>query len=173
MGWFVVAGDQVDMPHFSTGARLGLAIPMHPRRGFHFHSPDNASATVAFGEAVTAITRPGKPPAAVPVFRAECVTERFCHAVDALDGVLDLTSPGAARLLVVVSDGRFVAPGEIDGARQRVAHLNGAGCAVLWLDLFGGRSIVPAGATRLGLTIPAEAAEEIGKAAVKALTSTR
>jgi len=138
-----------------------------------YAGPDNASATVAFGEAVTAITRPGKPPAAVPVFRAECVTERFCHAVDALDGVLDLTSPGAARLLVVVSDGRFVAPGEIDGARQRVAHLNGAGCAVLWLDLFGGRSIVPAGATRLGLTIPAEAAEEIGKAAVKALTSTR
>lgn len=135
-----------------------------------YAGPDNASATVAFGEQVTAITRPGRPPAAVPRFRATCTTERFCEAVDALEGVLGLTSPGAARLLVVVSDGELVAPGELPGARERVARLTASGCAVLWLDLFGGLSRVPPGATRVVLTHPAEAADAIGQAAVSALT---
>jgi hypothetical protein len=136
-----------------------------------YAGPDNACATVAFGEAVTAITRPGKPPATVSTFRAACGFERFCDAADALDGALDLTSPGAARLLVVVSDGQFVGPGERDGARERVARLTKAGCAALWLDLFGGASLVPPGATRVVLTTPAEAAEAIGRAAVAALTA--
>lgn len=136
-----------------------------------YAGPDNASATVAFGEAVTAITHPGKPPATVPQFRAADGFERFCDAADALDGALDLTSPGAARLLVVVSDGQFVGPGERDGARERVARLTKAGCAVLWLDLFCGASLVPPGAKRVALTTPAEAADAIGSAAVAALTA--
>lgn len=138
-----------------------------------YAGPDNASATVAFGEQVTAITRPGKPPTAVPKFRAACGTERFCEAVDALDGALDLTSPGAARLLVVVSDGQFVGHGEMHGARDRVGRLTKAGCAVLWLDLFGGDSLVPPGAVRVMLTNPAQAADAIGKAAVTALAAAR
>ena len=138
-----------------------------------YAGPDNASATVAFGEQVTAITRPGKPPAQVPQFRAVCGTERVSEAIDALDGILDLSSPGAARLLVIVSDGGFVGYGEAEGARARVARLNKAGCAVLWLDLFGGYSAVPPGATRVMLTNPAEAAEQIGKAAVTALAANR
>lgn len=138
-----------------------------------YAGPDNASATVAFGEQVTAITRPGKPPAQVPQFRAACSTERVSEAIDALDGILDLTSPGAARLLVIVSDGMFVGYGETDGARTRVARLTKAGCAVLWLDLFGGYSDVPPGATRVMLTNPTEAADAIGKAAVTALAATR
>ena len=137
-----------------------------------YAGPDNASATVAFGEQVTAITRPGKPPAQVPEFRAACGTERVSEAIDALDGILDLSSPGAARLLVIVSDGQFVGYGEMQGARARVARLTKAGCAVLWLDLFGGYSDVPPGATRVMLTNPAEAADAIGKAAVTALAAT-
>jgi hypothetical protein len=138
-----------------------------------YAGPDNASATVAFGEQVTAITRPGKPPAQVPQFRAVCGTERVSEAIDALDGILDLTSPGTARLLVIVSDGGFVGYGEAEGARTRVARLNKAGCAVLWLDLFGGYSAVPPGATRVMLTNPAEAADAIGKAAITALAADR
>ena len=136
-----------------------------------YAGPDNASATVAFGEQVTAITRPGKPPSQVPQFRATCSTERVSEAIDALDGILDLTSPGAARLLVIVSDGGFVGYGEMEGARDRVARLTKAGCAVLWLDLFGGYSAVPPGAVRVMLTNPAEAADAIGKAAVTALAA--
>jgi hypothetical protein len=68
----------------------------------------------------------------VPEFAADDPTEEFCKAVDALDGALDLSPACAARLLVVVSDGRF-RPDQRLGGQERVTRLVKAGCGVLWL----------------------------------------
>lgn len=66
-------------------------------------------------------------------FAARDDTEMFCLAVDALDHALDLSRLAAARLLVIVSDGDYVAPGERDASQQRITRLAAAGCGILWL----------------------------------------
>ena len=136
---------------------------------------DSASktATVAFGESVTAITRPGTTPAQVTEFRAWCDTEEFTRAVGALDLELGLSRPGAARLLVVVSDGVFRTD-QAKGGRKQLKALTDTGCAVLWLTLGTARASRERGSIRfLTLSDPASAAAEIGKAAVAALKATR
>ncbi len=88
------------------------------------------SATVCFGRRVIAVTRPGEVPAQVRQFRAGDRAHQFCGALDALDGALGLSRAGhGARLLVVVSDGRYEAPQRIDGqARCDACGPPAAGC---------------------------------------------
>ena len=86
-----------------------------------------------FGKGVYALTRPGEVPAKVTDFTATASTESACRAIDALDGALGLASPGTARLLVIVSDAMFVAPGEPAGVQQRITRLHRAGCGVIIL----------------------------------------
>jgi hypothetical protein len=62
---------------------------------------------VIFGRYVRAIHGPGELPAEVTEFLATDNYEQADTAIDALDGALDLARPGAARLLVIVSDGQF------------------------------------------------------------------
>jgi hypothetical protein len=131
------------------------------------------TATVAFGDTVTPITRSGTAPAEVTEFRARCNTEEFTRAVSALDVELGLSRPGAARLLVVVSDGVFRTDQSTTG-RMQLKALADAGCAVLWLTLGTARAARETGGIHfLTLPNPATAADEIGYAAVAALTSTR
>jgi hypothetical protein len=134
------------------------------------HLPDARSATVIFGGQVRAIAHSGRRPAQVTEFNAGGRIEKFCQAVDALDGALDLTRPGTARLLVIVSDGVFYDE-EIAGGQQRITRLTRAGCGVLWLG--------PAETTRpmdgahlVTLTDPTQTATTIGQAAVRALATT-
>ena len=68
------------------------------------HLPSAVTASVLFGKGVYALTRPGEVPAKVTDFTATASSESACRAIDALDGALDLASPGTARLLVIVSD---------------------------------------------------------------------
>lgn len=131
------------------------------------------TATVAFGERVTAITRPGTAPAQVTEFRAWCDTEEFTRALSAVDLELGLSRPGAARLLVVVSDGVFRTD-QAEGGRARLKSLTATGCAVLWLTLGTARASRDIGGIRfLTLPDPTTAAAEIGRAAVAALTAAR
>ncbi|GGJ89899.1 hypothetical protein GCM10010123_19640 [Pilimelia anulata] len=125
------------------------------------------SATVTFGENVTAITRPGQPPGEVRELGLEGNTVGFTKTVDALDGALDLGDPRAgARLLVVVSDGEFTGVDTVTG-QLRINRLRAAGCAVLWLG--PPRSTPLHGVTtRLGIA-PAQAGKEIADAATAAL----
>ena len=97
------------------------------------HLPSALTASVLFGKGVYALTRPGETPAQVTDFRATASTESACRAIDALDGALGLASPGTARLLVIVSDAMFVAPGEPAGVQQRITRLHRAGCGVIIL----------------------------------------
>lgn len=135
--------------------------------------PRSKTATVTFGNTVTAITRPGVNPAQVTEFRARCNTEEFGRALSALDMELGLSLPGAARLLVVVSDGEFRKDQAARG-RTQLKALTGAGCAVLWLTLGRARAARDTGHVRfLTVADPATAAAEIGHAAVAALIATR
>ena len=121
---------------------------------------------------VHALTHPGHAPAQVTDFAAPDGTERFCKAIDALDGALGLSRPAAARLLAIVSDGWY-APDEVSGGQQRITRLAKAGCGVIilrpgtpwaseaeWKD-----------AQVITLTDPADTIDVIARAATRALTA--
>ncbi|QYN41024.1 VWA domain-containing protein (plasmid) [Pseudonocardia sp. DSM 110487] len=136
------------------------------------HQVSGTSATVTFGDAVTPITRPRMAPDKVTEFSAEGSTEEFVTAVQALDGQLRLASGKGARLLVVVSDGDLVKPGELEAGQRLVSRLAASGVGVIWLDLHG-RSSVMADCAAVQLDSGSEAAAAIGKAAVSALRQAR
>ncbi|WP_194913263.1 VWA domain-containing protein, partial [Catenulispora rubra] len=133
---------------------------------------DSRTATVAFDECLTAITRPGRAPAHVTRFEASGGGHALGDAIDALDVALQLSQPGAGRLLVIASDLHYM-PHETDAAVERVNALKWAGCAVLHLDFDGYGSATYPGATRLEVTNPATAASAIAKAATAAITASR
>ncbi|MEV6487243.1 hypothetical protein AB0M20_01200 [Actinoplanes sp. NPDC051633] len=127
------------------------------------------SATITFGAYVTAITRPGQPPAQVRLFDRENNTAGFPLAVDALDGALDLANPRAgARLLVVVSDGEFTDQ-DTTGGQQRLDRLLRTGCALLWPAPPGSTPL--AGGQQVTLTDPSHSARLIARAATAALAN--
>jgi uncharacterized protein with von Willebrand factor type A (vWA) domain len=80
-----------------------------------------------------------------------------------------LTRPGTARLLVIVSDGKFKDPHPTLG-QQRLDRLTTTGCAVLWLAPDQHATVLD-GAHRLTLTDPAQTADTIGAAATRVLRS--
>src|SRR6202034_1997246 len=53
-------------------------------------------------------------------------------AVSALDGALGLARPGATRILVIVSDGRYKGTQHADG-QKLVTRLAASGCLVIWI----------------------------------------
>ncbi|MFC6080958.1 vWA domain-containing protein [Sphaerisporangium aureirubrum] len=129
------------------------------------------SATVLFGDRVRAITHPGTAPAKVTEFTATGSYEAIDEAIDALDGALGLARPGAARLLVIVSDGHYN-PTPRAAAQKKLDRLRAAGCAVLWIGT--GRNDKPLnGATLHVLADPTATATAIGQAATAALRAAR
>ncbi|UGQ13593.1 VWA domain-containing protein [Yinghuangia sp. ASG 101] len=134
--------------------------------------PASRTATVAFDADLTAVTRPGRAPAHATEFTADGAGHALAEAIDALDAALDLTRPGAGRLLVIASDGVYDAP-ETAAAADRIRTLTAAGCAVLHLDFGGswGPHEIP-GARMVSLTDPATAADEIAKAAIAQVAAT-
>ena len=132
---------------------------------------DAASTTVAFGGAtVTPITRPGYAPARVTEFAARVCGHPVLEAIDHLDRALDLSRPGAARLLVIVSDGVFGADRRT-AADRRLTALRGTGCAVLHVSANGQTALPLAGAEHVAVGDPSDAGAVIGAAAVRALTA--
>jgi hypothetical protein len=125
------------------------------------------TATVIFGNRVRPLTLPGTAPAAVTEFASNDNWEDIPTAIDALDGALGLSTPGAARLLVIVSDGRYRPAPRADGQRK-LNRLRTNGCAVLWLTTRDTDTPLD-GATVHRLTDPTTAARAIGRAATTAL----
>ena len=130
------------------------------------------TASVLFGNHVGPLTRPGQVPARVTLFAAPDDYEELPGAIDALDGALGLARPGAARLLVVISDGQYRHRGRT-GGQSRVDRLHHIGCGVLWLAPVGGGSWPLTGTTVERLSDPATTARGIGRAAVAALRAAR
>ncbi|MUN35366.1 VWA domain-containing protein [Actinomadura litoris] len=129
--------------------------------------PDARWATVIFGTHVRPIVHPGRIPSVVTEFAARDSREDFVQAVDALDSALELTRAGAARLLVIVSDGIFKDDQPKEG-QKRLDRLNAAGCAVVWLALSDNVKVMN-GAHLVTLAHPTRAADVIGAAATRAL----
>ena len=120
-----------------------------------------------FGNQVRPLTHPGTAPAVVTEFDSNDNWEDIPTAIDALDGALGLSVPGAARLLVIVSDGRFRDQPRRDGQRK-LNRLRATGCAVLWLTTRDTDTPLD-GATVHRLTDPTTTARAIGRAATTAL----
>ena len=131
------------------------------------HVPDATTATVIYGQHVRPVTHPGQTPTHIREFAATDATEKFTRAVDALDAALDLTRPGAARLLVIVSDGLYT-PDERATGQQRITRLRASGCGILWIALSPATHAM-SGADLLILSDPAAAADTIASAATRAL----
>ncbi|MGH9061360.1 MAG: hypothetical protein ACRDZY_17870, partial [Acidimicrobiales bacterium] len=87
-----------------------------------------------------------------------------------LDGALGLSRPGAARLLVIISDGHFREDPRREG-QQRLDRLRATGCGVLWLSTDTTDTPLD-GVTVHLLTDPAATAHTIGHAATTALRAT-
>ena len=157
-----------------SGSMYAYAGPVASTAWILAHAAHHArvpvtTATVIFGRHVRIITRPGEVPSAVTEFATDDDREAADVAIDALDGALDLSRPGAARLLVIVSDGLWRA-GPRRGARARVERLLASGCGVLWLAPVGGMTPNPLpGVIVHPLTDPAATARAVGRAATTAL----
>jgi hypothetical protein len=128
------------------------------------------TATVIFGHHVRPITHPGTAPAAVTEFAARDNWEAIDEAIDALDGALGLSRPGAARLLAIVSDGDFH-PDPRRNGQQRLDRVRATGCGVLWLTTSEYDTPLN-GATVHVMTDPTATAQAIGRAATAALRAT-
>ncbi len=136
----------------------------------HAHIPAT-TATVIYGRRVRAITHPGTTPSEVTEFDAKDNDENIPRAIDALDGALHLYRPGAARLLVIVSDGNYRPDARHDG-QKRLDRLRANGCAVLWLAPDTPYTRPMRGVTVHTLTDPTTTAQAIGRAATTALRAT-
>jgi hypothetical protein len=136
----------------------------------HHTTVPTDNATVIFGHHVRPVTRPGTAPAQVTEFDATDNWEDIPTAIDALDGALGLSRAGAARLLVIVSDGHFREDPRRD-AQQRLDRLRATGCGALWLTTDTTDTPLD-GVTVHLLSDPATTAQAIGHAATTALRTT-
>lgn len=156
-----------------SGSMAAFAGPVASAAWILAHAAAHAqvcatTATVTFGRQVQPITYPATAPRLVSEFRARDLWEAVDTAIEALDGALNLAGPGAARLLVIVSDGGFRAVPRRKGQAQ-LDRLRAAGCAVLWLAPDPDDARPLRGATVHALTDPAATARTIGHAAITAL----
>ena len=159
-----------------SGSMKHLAGPVASTAWILAHAAHHATmpaqtATVIFGHHVRPITRPGAPPARVTEFEANDNWEDIPTAIDALDGVLGLSRPGAARLLVIISDGHYRDDPRREG-QQRIERLRATGCAVLWLTTDPTDNPID-GVTVHLLTDPTTTVQTIGRAATTALRAIR
>jgi hypothetical protein len=106
----------------------------------------------------------------VTEFTATDNYEDIPTAIDALDGALGLSRPGAARLLVIISDGHYRADPRREG-QQRLDRLRATGCGLLWLTTDTTDTPLDGVTTHL-LTDPAATVQTIGHAATTALRAT-
>ncbi|MFJ7423362.1 hypothetical protein ACIQXD_32870 [Streptomyces uncialis] len=134
--------------------------------------PDSLTATIAYDHHLTALTRPThRAPERVTTFDARGGHHNLGDAIDALDHGLELSRPGAGRLLVIVTDARYNND-ETASAVTRVKQLTTAGCAVLQLTLTAQSLHLP-GTTLLHLPQPSSAPAAIATAATDAIRRTR
>ena len=124
--------------------------------------PAARTATVTYGRNVRPVTYPGAVPAQVSEFRASDKYEDFTRAVSALDGALGLARPGATRILVIVSDGRYKGTQHADG-QKLITRLVASGCLVIWIAP-GDTANTMAGARVVILADPAATSAAIAKA---------
>ncbi len=139
--------------------------------------PEARSAMVTFGATVTPVTWPRQVPPGVPQLLAVDGYETPSIAIRALDGVLNLTQPGFARLLFMVTDGEFVKDEQAELAVADVKRLLNSGCKIIWLQTgtgwsggFRQRSLTQPGVISIDVSkFPTDIGKIIADAVLKAL----
>lgn len=110
-------------------------------------------AAVTFGQNAQIMSSPGERPTMKKIRQAVDGTEMFCDGLKTLEHMLQLSTRDGVRILVVFTDGIFVAPGELKRAIDDVQQLVDNGVFVLWvtpdslLGNFGGFPTTPPAAT--------------------------
>ena len=94
--------------------------------------PAARTATVTYGHTVRPVTYPGAAPTRVSEFTAAGKYEDFTTAIAALDGALNLATPGTSRILVIVSDGKYKGTQHADG-QKLITRLAASGCQIIWI----------------------------------------
>ena len=107
--------------------------------GHAIHRNEGDFATVAYGNRVHAVVRPGEVPKNMPVLDAGGGTEVPVSALRALDGALNLSTGSGVRLLVNISDGVYTGSQKV-GYEKALKRLIGKGVKVLWIDMASGGS---------------------------------
>lgn len=98
---------------------------------------DAEVAMVSFGDRVNAIISPREKLPKVPVLRTPYGTDYFLDALKALEGQLDLTRAGSARLVVILTDGYF-SHRDLQGRDAALKRLVDFGVKFLWMVTDGG-----------------------------------
>ncbi|MDD2326677.1 MAG: VWA domain-containing protein, partial [Alphaproteobacteria bacterium] len=94
---------------------------------------NGAVSAVTFGSNVQVMCAPGDRPTTKKVRHAVDGTEKFCDALLATEHMLQLSTREGVRILIVFTDGVFVAEGELERATEEVEKLTDAGVFVLWV----------------------------------------
>jgi len=105
--------------------------------------PDAKVAMVSFGNDVHSIIKPLTKVTLVPVIYAGAGTNYFLDSLRAIEGELDLTRKGSARLLVILTDGELNMT-DMQGRDAALKRLTQHGVKILWLDTDGYGSHLPA-----------------------------
>jgi hypothetical protein len=131
------------------------------------------TAMVYYGNDVFPTLRVGERMNEVKVYTAPDGTEKFDDAFRSIDGTLNLLYGSGARLLVIVSDGEYVA-GEAIAAKRWMRRCAEEGVAVVWLPFDHGHGAKEKagehGTVLAGRFSPTDAATKIGQICANALT---
>lgn len=93
---------------------------------------DAQVAMVSFGDSVQPIINPRKKLGGVPILKTPYGTSHFVETLKAVEGQLDLTRPGAARLVVVLTDGEFDRY-DLNHRDPALKRLTDHGVKILWV----------------------------------------
>jgi hypothetical protein len=93
---------------------------------------DAEVAMVSFGDRVNAIISPREKLAKVPMLKTPYGTDYFLDALKALEGQLDLTRSGSARLVVILTDG-YLNRSDLNGRDAALKRLTDFGVKFLWM----------------------------------------
>jgi hypothetical protein len=93
---------------------------------------DAEVAMVSFGDRVNAIISPREKLAKVPMLKTPYGTDYFLDALKAVEGQLDLTRAGSARLVVILTDG-YLNRSDINGRDAALKRLTDFGVKILWM----------------------------------------
>jgi hypothetical protein len=103
--------------------------------------PQAQSAAVVYDTRVKPIVWPRRVPPGVPILKMGGGTTAPAKALRALEGALNLTYPGYARVVFMVSDGQY-RPDTIEDVLKELKRLIKSRCRVVWMQCGRSRAIV-------------------------------
>jgi hypothetical protein len=133
------------------------------------HRTGALCTTIAFADHPTVLVPPRQRPGQVREIQPGAGSAGFPAAAGIADTLVGLSTPGAVRLLAVVSDGQFFE--HTTTAQQSITRLHHTGVTILWLHPAADPSNhTYTHTTTLTVDDPARCIDLIGRAATHALT---